>query len=298
MAMKHQVFICYPVQNQDIVENFAGRLRESGVEAWVYSIDRTLATDVWSEIEEKIQRCELFIFVASKHTLDAKGQHRELQLALDRLKNTDSIRRVFPILIGEIAFADLPEELGRVNGLTLDAYTVTSTALEIARTFFPDLFESEKNRDWKYPKPGQWLEVCNVDQWTEKCFGLRDRVYFRRISPLGLFECYSPKLPGLFWFAPHNLRATEIIDEGGILERASVPKSYRYSASYDFERIGIEEMKKRAHSISARLIAAYSRKLIQGNPDSPVVPSFAPLGKRTRARARRPRSCSRITEKS
>lgn len=245
MAMRHHAFICYPVQNQEIVENFAGRLREFGVEAWVYSIDRTLAEEVWKEIEEIIQRCELFIFVASNHSVDAKGQHRELQLALDRLKKADVPLHMFPILIDDISFAGLPEELSCINGLRLNAYTVKSTAHEIAKAFFQDLFETEKSRDWKYPKPGQWLEVCSIDQWTEEHFGLGDQVYFRRISPLGLFECYSPKLAGLFWFAPHNLRATGIIDEGGVIEREKVPRSYRYSASYDFERIGIDEMRKR-----------------------------------------------------
>lgn len=245
MAVKHHAFICYPVQNQDIVENLAGRLRDIGVQAWVYSIDRTLAEEVWKEIEEKIRLCELFIFVASKYSVDAQGQHRELQLALDRFKKDNVSLRMIPILIDNINFRGLPDELGRKNGLTLDAYTVNSTANEITKTFFPDLLNTEQNRDWKCPKPGQWLEVCNIDQWTEKHFDIGDRVYFRRISPLGLFECYSPKLAGLFWFAPHNLRATDIVDEGGMLERDRVPKSYRYSASYDFERIGIEEMRKR-----------------------------------------------------
>jgi hypothetical protein len=245
--MIHHAFICYPVQKEDIVENLASRLRDIGVEVWVYSINRTLAEDVWKEIKEKIQCCQLFMFVVSKHSLDAKGQHHELQLALDRVKkaNKPVPLRMIPIVTDDVDFSSLPEDLSRVNGLRLDAYTVKSTAHKIARTFFPDLLKSEKNRDWKYPRPGQWLEVCNIDQWTEEYFELGDRVYFRRISPLGLFECYSPKLQGLFWFAPHNLRTTDITDEGGILERQEIPWKYRYSTSYDFERTGMDEMRKR-----------------------------------------------------
>ena len=87
--------------------------------------------------------------------------------------------------------------------------------------------------------------MCNIDPWIEENFDLGDRVYFRRISPLGLFECYSPKLAGLFWFAPDNLRATDIVDEEGTLERQDVPWRYRYSASYHFERLGIDEMTER-----------------------------------------------------
>ncbi len=243
--MTYHAFICHPSQNTDIVENLAGRLRELGIDAWVYTLDRTLAKDVWSEIEERIRNCQLFIFVASKHTLDAKGQHREVQLAMDRLKNTNLGLRVFPVLIDDIDFGGLPEELRRVNGLKLDAYTVKSTAHQIATTFFPELVATRKSKEWKYPRPGQWLAVCDMDQWIEEHFDLGDRVYFRRISPLGLFECYSPKLDELFWFAPNNLCAADIVDEDGTLERQDVPQRYRYSASYDFERVGIDEMRKR-----------------------------------------------------
>jgi hypothetical protein len=226
------------------VENLAGRLRDIGVEAWVYSIDRTLAEDAWQEIEDKIQRAELFIFVASRYSRDAKGQHRELQLALDRITRTGMALRMIPIVVDDVVFNDLPGELRRVNGLRLDAYTVKSTAHELATTFFPEFVDSEKHRQWKFPLPGQWLEICDLDQWIEEHFELGDQMYFRRISPLGLFECYSPKLSGLFWLAAHNLRPINVADDSGELERERVPRSYRYSASYDFERIGIEEMRR------------------------------------------------------
>jgi hypothetical protein len=242
--MTHQAFICYPVQDQDIVENLAGRLGDLGIDTWVYSLDRTLAEDVWSEIESKIHNCQLFIFIASKYSLGAQGQHRELKLAVDRLRNANAALRMVAILLNDISFSGLPEELSRVNGLRLDTYTVKSTAHDIARTFFPDLVAAENTQDWRYPKPGQWLEVSSLDQWIEEHFDIGDRVYFRRISPFGLFECYSPKLAGLFWFAPRNLRAADVVDEDGALERRDVPWSYRYSASYDFERFGLDEMRK------------------------------------------------------
>lgn len=243
--MTHNVFICHPDQNKEIVENLAGRLLDLGVEAWVYSLDKTLAEAVWNEIESKIRDSQVFIFVASKYSLDAKGQHRELQLALDRLKDKCVPLRLLPVIIDDIGFKSLPADLSCINGLWLDAHTVKSTAFEIAKTFFPELVAEEKNQGWRYPKPGQWLEICHIDQWIEERFALGDQVYFRRISPLGLFECYSPKQKGLFWFAPHNLSAADIVDEDGTLERREVPWSYRYSASYDFESIGIDVMRQR-----------------------------------------------------
>ena len=243
--MTHHAFICHPKENEDIVENLAERLREHGIEAWVYSLDKTLAEAVWNEIESKIRDSQVFIFVASNYSRDATGQHREVQLALDMLNNKGVPLRLFPVIIGDIDFGSLPEDLRCINGTQLDAYHVKSTALEIAMTCFPGLVAAEKNQDWKYPLPGQWLEVCYVDQSIEERFDLGDQVYFRRISPLGLFECYSPKLKGLFWFAPRNLRATNIVDEDGTLEPRDVPWSYRYSASYDFEKIGIDDMRQR-----------------------------------------------------
>lgn len=243
--MSYHAFICHPNKDAAIVENLAGRLRDLGIEAWVYSLDRTLSEDVWHEIAQRIAECRVFIFVASKHSLGAQGQHRELQLAVDRFKQSDVELKMVPVLLDNIEFGRLPVELSRVNGLSLDAYTVKSTAQEIATTFFPELVVAEKNKDWRCPRPGEWLEVCNLDQWTEQKFDAGDRVYFRRLSPLGLFECYAPKLQGLFWFAPHNLRASSIEDEDGTLERERVPRQYRYGASYDFERLGIDEMRKR-----------------------------------------------------
>ncbi len=109
--MTHHTFICHASENAEIVENFAGRLREYGIKAWVYSLDRTLAKATWDEIEDRIRDCELFIFVASKHTLDAKGQHHELQIAMSRLKESSARLRMFPVLIDDMEFSSLPEEL-------------------------------------------------------------------------------------------------------------------------------------------------------------------------------------------
>ena len=67
-----------------------------------------------------------------------------------------------------------------------------------------------------------------------------DKLYFRRISPMGLFECYFPKINGLFWISPKNVKRTEIIDEDGLLERENVPLKYRFMTLVDCERKGYE----------------------------------------------------------
>ena len=243
--MKHQVFISYPNPNEDIVKNLASRLQEFGVAAWVYSIDKTLAKDLWTEIEAKIQQSEVFIFVASKFSKDAQGQHRELSMALAKIRNAKSDFRAFPVVLDDVSFRSLPGELAAINGVQLlDAHNVKSEAFDIAKAFFPELVAAQKSQDWNYPRPGQWLEVCQIDRWVEEYFDRGDRVYFRRLSPLGLFECYSPKVGGLFWFASHNLRMSDVVDQGGSLEREKVPRRYRYDTSIECEWIGLEQLDK------------------------------------------------------
>jgi len=241
----HQLFISYPDENEDIVRNLARHLREFGVKPWVYSIDKTLAADSWQEIERNIQGCQVLIFVASEYSCDATGQHRELKKAIDRVGNAKSKLHIFPIVLDDTKFSSLPEELRHVNGLRLHAHNVKPVALEIGRRFFPESVDAKRSEEWRYPRPGEWLVVCNIDQWIGEYFDLGDQVYFRRISPLGLLECYSPKLKELFWFAPENLRATDIVDEDGALEEEKVPPAYRYITSYEWESIGLDELKRK-----------------------------------------------------
>ena len=113
-----------------------------------------------------------------------------------------------------------------MNGLYLDAFSKKTVALEIAKLLSPDI--ARENWEWRYPVPGQWLRVCHLDQWTEEFFDIDDCVYFRRISPMGFFECYSPKLNGLFWFYSRNLCPASFVDEDGSYEREKVPYEYRY----------------------------------------------------------------------
>ena len=205
------IFLSYPAPDQDLVENFADHLCQIGVKAWVYSIDKTLSSETWPEIETHIDEAELFAFAVSVHSRDAHGQHRELQRFIEKVQqNPGKEFRLLPIVIGCLSFSELPDVLRRVNGVRLDAHTVESTANQVALTFFPDLFDDARDEPWKCPKPGQWLEVHHVEPGIEKCFTRGDLLYFRRLSPLGLFECYAPKLKGSFWILPENVRACGI----------------------------------------------------------------------------------------
>lgn len=238
------IFISYPDKEEDIVGNLRSRLRNFGVETWAYSYDKSLAQEAWTEIEDKINQSQVIIFIASKYTETAEGQHKELDLVFNKLSNSKQSISIFPVVIRDFKFSELPERIKYINGEQLTAYNIKTVALRIAQSFFPQLFFESQSPKWEYPRPGEWLEICNLDSMIEEYCDLGDQVYFRRISPLGLFECYFPKLKGLFWFSPANLKRTKIVDEDRRLERDIVPLRYRFMTSVECERKGYEKLYK------------------------------------------------------
>ncbi len=222
----HEIFVSYPDPESDIVGSLRECLSDLGIRAWVYSHDKTIAKDTWDEIREKIMSSKMVVYVVSKSSVNAQGQDRELNMAIDLVSKTRPDLQVIPVLVGDRSFSGIPEAIRHVNGLYLDAFSKKTTALEIAKLLSPNI--AQENWEWRYPVPGQWLRVCHLDQWTEEFFDLDDYVYFRRISPMGLFECYSPKLNGLFWFYSKNLCPAPFVDEDGSYVREQVPYEYRY----------------------------------------------------------------------
>ena len=206
LYMNKKIFISYANNDQDIVENLSGRLKEFNVEAWVYSKNKTLAEDAWKEIEEKILESNLFIYAISDKTPYAEGQSKELEIAL---KNNIII---LPLSIGEPYFKHLPKSLRFINGVVLNAFNVKETTLKIINRFFKDRNKCG-DLNWNYPIPGDWLEVIYVDENIEEYIDVGDKLYFRKISPLGLFECYSPKIKSFFCiYHEHVVKFTGNID--------------------------------------------------------------------------------------
>jgi hypothetical protein len=234
------IFISYPDEEENIVGNLRSRFREYGVDAWAYSYDKTLAQEAWKEIEEKINQSQVMIFIASEYTDTAEGQYKELDLVFNKIINTKQSISILPVVIRDFKFSDLPEKIRYINGERLNAYNVGTVALTISQTLFPQLFLESQSPKWEYPRPGEWLGICNLDSIIEEYCNIGDKLYFRRISPLGLFECYFPKINGLFWISPKNVKRTEIIDESGDIEREQVPVKYRFMTSWECERKGYE----------------------------------------------------------
>lgn len=228
-------FISYNDDVTDIAENFRERLAHYQVNAWLFNRDRTLGKKTWGEIEQQIQKSHVILLFISERTNNSEGQIREFDLA-HRFN-----KEVFPVTIEPVTFSSNIkglDKLKQINGIELDFRNVQSIALKVVQTFFPELDPSERSPDWKYPKPSDWLEVCNLDIYTEEYFKLGDEVYFRRISPMGLFECYAPQIKGLFWFWPPNLKPASFVDEERKIERERVPREYRTSFMIEIEQHG------------------------------------------------------------
>lgn len=234
------IFISYPDKDKDIVENLRHRLGEFGVDTWAYSCDKTLGKDSWKEIEGKIEKSKVIIFIASENTKNAEGQQRELELAFNKINESIELPIIFPIVIDDFPFSKLPEKLRHINGAFLSSRNIKSVTLEVTKIFFPQIFKKGQRPKWEYPKPDEWLEVCNLDRFIEEYCDIGDKLYFRRISPMGLFECYAPKIDALLWLAPENVKRTEIIDENGKIEREIVPGKYRNLTTLYCERKGYQ----------------------------------------------------------
>jgi hypothetical protein len=225
--MKYNIFISYPGTSQDIVENLRGHFKNYGVTAWVYSIDQTLNEILWSEIETRINECDLMVFIVSENTLSAAGQLKELQLALDKIEPLSSADKIMPIFVNGANPAQAPVPLQHKTGPFLGARNVKNVALRVTKRAFPALLESKITEPWKFPVPGEWLKVIDLDDYISDYFDIDDKLYFRRISPMGLFECYAPKIKGLFWIAAENVSPSYDIEEDKDLESA-MPTEFKY----------------------------------------------------------------------
>jgi len=231
--MDHQIFISYASPDIDIIENLKDHLKTHGINAWVYSRDKTIAEDMWDEIIIKISDSKVMIFSVSESTVNAEGQSEELKIILSKIKEADISDKILPVVLRDTEFSSLPAELRKINGERLDIYNIKSFARNIVKRFFPELVGEYSNKEWHFPKPGDWLEITELDEQIEGYFDIGDSLYFRRISPIGLFECYSPKINELFWIFHENVKPK--IDN---LEGLFVPWEFSISGMVHFERMG------------------------------------------------------------
>lgn len=228
--MKYNIFISYANNEIHIVENLREKFQDIGINAWVYSRDSTLGKDMYEEIEEKLKECNVVIFVVSDSSPNANGQQKEIELVLQKIEDTAGTSKIIPLFITGTNPQNFPEALRNKNGDFLDIDSLKSVVHKIAVHAFPSLVNKKVGQSWNYPIPGSWLEVSNLDKLLEQYFNIGDKLYFRAISPMGLFECYAPKIKDLYWISPDNVKPLINVDTYRELEE-SVPYKYKYTVS-------------------------------------------------------------------
>ncbi len=96
-SIEYHIFISYATPDTDLIENFKDHLKNNGIEAWVYSLDKTLAEDTWDEICEKMHSSRVIIFAISEYTVNAEGQKREIEIALNKVKQINEDKKKFQL---------------------------------------------------------------------------------------------------------------------------------------------------------------------------------------------------------
>lgn len=244
--MKHNIFISYPDSHKDLAGNLRDRFNNDyGINTWVYPYDLTLGADLWIEIENKIDESELILYIITNGTKKSSGQKKELALFLDKLISSPKKSKCIPIFTdGVNVKKDCPEKLKHINGTFINGQNIKSKIDKIAQSTFPDLVKSKIKKPWKIPNPGSWLEISETDEMIDEYFEVGDLLYFRAISPMGLFECYSPKHKDLFWILPENV--TICADETiGRSQQESVPVEYSIMGMIEIQRLGWEAWRKK-----------------------------------------------------
>jgi hypothetical protein len=150
------------------------------------------------------------------------------------------IPKIVPIVLRDTPHSALPERLKHINSARLDAHNVKSVAWKIAKQLFPEQLQKEATQEWRFPVPGAWLQVSGLDEMMEEYFDIGDKLYFRAISPIGLFECYAPKLKQLFWIAPENVQVSTDLENDQALEQ-EIPFIHRVSGMVQIYRMGWED---------------------------------------------------------
>lgn len=244
------VFISYAGDDEDSAAGLRDSLRMLyGIEAWVYSYDAVVAQDSWDQIESSLRESAVVVFLASRFTRDSQGQHRELQMALHRMSLAGTPAPLFAIIILEVeppycfedvVYSELPPELRRRHGLTISRGDRHLAAYSVAAEFFPGHVAVETPPPWLFPCPGEWLRVSVLDVALAERFRVGDYVYFRRLSPMGLFDCYCPQTGDLFWFYPHNL--SRVSPRPASAEMPQVPTIYSIDGIREAESRGYDEL--------------------------------------------------------
>ena len=214
------IFISYPQSEYELATKLKSEFKALGVDSWVYSEDKKLAEDSWLDIEKTILESDQIVYIINESTPRNDGQIRELKL----IKKWN--KPVIPGWVGDTKRSVLPE-LETINGERLgQGYAVRRFAWQLYTQLYPT-----PSMRWRTPKPGDFLRVIKLDGLELHKIKLNDLLYFRQISPMGLFECFHVEGDSLFWVDPDNVEFA-----GYGFDIPSVPRKYQYESIIEAQR--------------------------------------------------------------
>ncbi len=104
-----KVFVSYSRKDIDFAKHLTAELQKSDLDFWIDWEGIPPTVDWWREIEKGIEEADVFLFLISPDSAKSKICGQEIDTAVKNGK------RIIPIVVREIEWADTPPQLGHLN---------------------------------------------------------------------------------------------------------------------------------------------------------------------------------------
>ena len=112
------VFLCHASEDKPVVEPMQLALASAGCEVFYDQESLPAGGDYHARIRDAIQRCDVFVFVASPASI-TPGKFTLTELKFARERWPSPVKRVLPVAIGGLKPNDLPKYLQAATVLTI-----------------------------------------------------------------------------------------------------------------------------------------------------------------------------------
>lgn len=125
-----KVFLSHATDDKPIAESIAHSIRARGHEVFFDLHDLPAGASYESRIEVAIERCDVFVFLVSPHSVQ-RGRYTLTEMGLARRKWPTPSGHVLPVMISETAFEAIPSYLRAVTILRPEGNTAAETAAHV-----------------------------------------------------------------------------------------------------------------------------------------------------------------------
>lgn len=130
-SKRASIFISYSRKSSDLANKLAQALTRRGFEVWYDAMIRA-GEDVSTEIQNALERANVFIVLVSPDSSSSEWWNAELGFAAGRaMKNSDV--KILPVLVGNAHFDALPRRLAYWQALDANRMGIEEIAEEVSR---------------------------------------------------------------------------------------------------------------------------------------------------------------------